>query len=134
MASRCNRRAGTFDPLYARNGEYGVASLTTLANLMLVGPTFGYSLAPGLRIEPSVFALWKQRRADGVYFSGMGMAAGTAGTPRRVGTSYRSHLRWLDNNNLTLDLNLQYLDAGPAVTEAGGQSATSVTLHSTWRF
>ena len=36
-------KVGTFDPLYPRNGVYGEASLTTLSNIIVVGPTFGFS-------------------------------------------------------------------------------------------
>lgn len=129
-----DRRAGTFDPLFGVNGVYGSAGLTTLANLMLVGPTFGFSPRPDLRVEPSVFTAWKQNRADGVYFPGLRMAAGTRGTSRQVGTSYRTTLRWLASANMTLDLDAQFYDVGAAITEAGGKDSASISLRSTLRF
>jgi hypothetical protein len=126
-------KVGTFDPLYPRNGVYGEASLTTLSNVIVVGPTFGFSPWRTLRFEPGVFEVWKQREADGVYMPGMSMLANTRGTGRHVGTIYRANTRWLATPNLTLDLDLKYYDVGAAIKDAGGEDASFVSLRATFR-
>ncbi|WP_263263229.1 alginate export family protein [Pseudomonas sp. RIT-PI-S] len=127
-------RVGTFDPLYPRNGVYGEASLTTLANIIVVGPTLGFSPHPRLRLEPGVFAVWKQNPDDGVYMPGMSMLPGTRDSGRHLGTIYRANLRWLASANTTVDLDCKYYAVGSAITEAGGDDASFVALRGTFRF
>lgn len=126
-------KVGTFDPLFPRNGVYGEASLTTLSNLIVVGPTFGFSPSRTVRFEPAVLAVWKQREEDGVYMPGMSMLANTRGTGRHVGTIYRANARWLATPNLTLDLDLKYYDVGAGIKEAGGEDSSIVSLRATFR-
>jgi len=127
-------RVGTFDPLYPRNGVYGEASLTTLANIVIVGPTFAFSPHPRLRLEPGVFAVWKENANDGVYMPGMSMLPGTRDSGRHLGTIYRANLRWLASANTTFDLDCKYYDVGSAITDAGGDDASFVALRGTFRF
>ncbi|CAD5110088.1 alginate export family protein [Zestomonas carbonaria] len=127
-------RVGTFDPLFPRNQVYGEASLTTLANAVVVGPTIGYSPHPRLRVEPAVLGVWKHKSADGVYFTGMNMAPGTAGTGKRAGTVYKTNLRWLVTPNLTVDLDGLFYDVGTAITEAGGEDTAFLSVRGTFRF
>lgn len=132
-SDRGDGKVGTFDPLYPRNGVYGEASLTTLSNIIVVGPTFGFSPWRTLRIEPGIFQVWKQREEDGVYMPGMSMLANTRGTGRHVGTIYRASTRWLATPNLTLDLDLKYYDVGSAIKDAGGENSSFVTVRATFR-
>jgi hypothetical protein len=126
-------KVSTFDPLYPRNGVYGEASLTTLSNVIVIGPTFGFSPWLTLRLEPGIFEVWKQDTADGVYMPGMSMLANTRGTGRHVGTIYRANTRWLATPNLTLDLDLKYYDIGAAIRDAGGDDSSFVSLRATFR-
>ena len=126
-------KVGTFDPLYPRNGVYGEASLTTLSNVMVIGPTFGFSPWRSLRFEPGVFEVWKQNVNDGVYMPGMSMLAGTRDTGRRIGTIYRANTRWLATPNLTVDLDVKYYDIGAAIRDAGGEDSSFVALRATFR-
>ncbi len=126
-------KVGTFDPLYPRNGVYGEASLTTLSNVIVVGPTFGFSPWRSLRFEPGILEVWKQREEDGVYMPGMSLLANTRGTGRHVGTIYRANTRWLATPNLTLDLDLKYYDVGSAIKDAGGEDSSFVSLRATFR-
>lgn len=132
---RGDSRIGTFDPLYGKNGYYGEAGITTLSNVVVIGPQFAFSPTPSLRIEPAIFKLWKQRAEDGVYFTGMGIAPGTAGTDsKEMGTIYKTYLRWLPSRNLTVDLDWEYFDVAGAIREAGGKSVHFVSLRPTLRF
>lgn len=126
-------KAGTFDPLFPRNGVYGEASLTTLSNVIVVGPTFGFSPWRTVRFEPGILEVWKQREEDGVYMPGMSMLANTRGTGRHVGTIYRTNTRWLATPNLTLDLDLKYYDVGSAIKDAGGEDSSFVSVRATFR-
>lgn len=126
-------KVGTFDPLFPRNGVYGEASLTTLANIIVVGPTFAFSPLNNVRLEPGVFQVWKQNTHDGVYMSGMSLLSGTRDTGRQVGTIYRANARWLASPNLTLDLDLKYYDVGAAVLDAGGSDSSLIALRATYR-
>ncbi|POG10942.1 hypothetical protein BGP84_14805 [Pseudomonas putida] len=126
-------KVGTFDPLYPRNGVYGEASLTTLSNIIVVGPTFGFSPWRTVRFEPGVFGVWKQREEDGVYMPGMSLLANTRGTGRTVGTIYRANTRWLATPNLTLDLDLKYYDVGAAIKGAGGEDSSFISVRATFR-
>lgn len=126
-------KVGTFDPLFPRNGVYGEASLTTLSNIIVIGPTFGFSPWRQLRFEPGIFGLWKQNASDGVYTPGMSMLANTRDTGRHVGTIYRANTRWLATPNLTFDVDLKYYDVGAAITDAGGEDSSFVSLRATFR-
>ncbi|MNN80491.1 hypothetical protein D3C81_1972280 [compost metagenome] len=119
--------------MYPRNGVYGEASLTTLSNVIVIGPTFGFSPWRSLRFEPGVFEVWKQNTSDGVYMPGMSVLANTRGTGRHVGTIYRVNTRWLPTPNLTLDLDLKYYDIGAAIRDAGGDDASFVSMRATFR-
>lgn len=132
---RGDNRVGTFDPLYGKNGYYGEAGVTTLSNLIVVGPQFAFSPTPSLRIEPAVYGAWRQSTNDGVYFTGMGLAPGTAGASgSRVGTIYKTYIRWLPTRNLTVDLDWEYFDVSSALTEVGGKSMHFVSVRPTLRF
>ncbi|MDF3174605.1 alginate export family protein [Pseudomonas sp. ER28] len=126
-------KIGTFDPLYPRNGFYGDASLTTLSNAVIVGPTFGFSPWSKIRIEPAIFGVWKQREEDGVYVPGMSLLAGTRDTGRHVGTLYLVNSRWQATSNLTMDFNINYFDVGSAIKDAGGDDSSLVTVRATLR-
>jgi hypothetical protein len=126
-------KVGTFDPLFPRNGVYGEASLTTLSNIIVIGPTFGFSPWRQLRFEPGIFELWKQDANDGVYTPGMSMLPNTRNTGRHVGTIYRANTRWLATPNLTVDVDLKYYDVGSAITDAGGEDSSFVSLRATFR-
>lgn len=126
-------KVGTFDPLFPRNGVYGEASLTTLSNIIVVGPTFGFSPWRQLRFEPGIFELYKQNTNDGVYMPGMSMLANTRGTGKHVGTIYRANTRWLATPNLTVDLDLKYYAVGAAIKDAGGDDSSFVSVRATFR-
>ncbi|WP_437880623.1 alginate export family protein [Pseudomonas sp. LRF_L74] len=132
---RGDGRIGTFDPLYGKNGFYGEAGITTLSNLIVVGPQLGFSPWPSLRIEPAIYGAWRQSRRDGVYFTGMSMAPGSADASSRwVGTIYKSTVRWLPTRNLTVDLDWEYFAVGDALSDVGGKSVHFVSLRPTLRF
>lgn len=132
---RGDNHVGTFDPLFGKNGYYGEAGITTLANLIVVGPQVAFSPFPSLRIEPAIYSVWKQKADDGVYYTGMGLAAGSTNTDsRHLGTIYKTYVRWLATRNLTVDFDWEYFDVSGAMHEAGAKSVHFVSLRPTLRF
>ncbi|MNE63201.1 hypothetical protein D3C80_1585380 [compost metagenome] len=89
---------------------------------------------PRLRLEPAILGVWKQRSEDALYLGGMAPVPGTVGTDRRAGVVYKTKLRWLATDNLTLETDLQWFDAGPAITQAGGDDTAFLSLRGTFRF
>ncbi|KTT14177.1 hypothetical protein NS2R_01285 [Pseudomonas oryzihabitans] len=128
-------RAGTFDPLYPKNGVYGNSGLTTLANLYLAGPLLTLTPQPTLQLESGLFAVWRQSINDGVYLPGMVTVPGTAASSaRKTGNLWRNNLRWRPLPYLTLDLEYSYFQAGPAVRQAKGDSTSYLSAATTFRF
>jgi hypothetical protein len=125
----------TFDPLYPRNGTYGEAGVTTMANLVLVGPSFGFSPTATTRIQSSIMQTWRESTDDFVYLPNMRPLAATLGnTERDIGTIYQVTGTWQPNRNLNVELHLMSLDAGSAITQAGGKDVHSVFLRTAVRF
>ncbi|MBO3276879.1 alginate export family protein [Pseudomonas schmalbachii] len=127
--------AGTFDPMFPRNGIYGEANLTTPANLIAVGPIVSFVPHPRLRIEPGIFRLWRESTEDAVYTPGMQPVQGTANASgKEIGTAYRFNVRWIPTANLTLDLDYEFLDAGQVIREVDGKDSSFVSLRTSFRF
>lgn len=128
-------RAGTFDPLYPKNGVYGNSGLTTLANLYLVGPLLTLAPQPTLQLESGLFAVWRQNTNDGVYLPGMVTVPGSAASSaRKTGNLWRNNLRWRPLPYLTLDLEYSYFQAGAAIRQADGDSTSYLSAATTFRF
>lgn len=134
-SKRGDNKVGTFDPLYSKNGYYGEASLTTLSNLIVFGPSFAFSPAPQFRIEPAIYKAWRENTNDGVYFTGMSLVPNSPNASgKSVGTIYKATGRWLASRNVTVDMDWEYFDVGRAVKEVGGQSVHFVSLRTTFRY
>jgi hypothetical protein len=130
-----DHKAGTFDPLFPKNAFYGQASLTTLSNIILVGPTLRFSPFNKLRFEPGVFAAWRESNDDGVYLPGMTTAPGTTtSSGKRLGTLYQANANWTPTANVSVDLDYLFYDIGSAIESAGGNNSQILVLRSTFRF
>lgn len=125
----------TFDPLYPNNGWYGEIGLTTLSNIILAGPTLSLAPTPSLRLEPGVFAVWRESTDDAIYTPGMVPVPGSQNVDERyTGTIYRLNLRWKVTTNITLDGDYNYYDVGSAIREVGGTDAQFLSVRTTFRF
>ncbi|SNS82234.1 alginate export family protein [Pseudomonas segetis] len=125
----------TFDPLYPTNGWYGEIGLTTLSNLVLLGPVFAFSPTQDIRLEPGVFAIWRQSTDDAVYTPGMIPVPGTQNSDERYsGTIYRVNLRWNLTQNLTVDGDYNYYDVGSGIRDVGGVDSQFLSVRTTFRF
>lgn len=128
--------SNTFDPLFPANGKFfGEASLTTLANLISVGPQFVISPRRDLTVSLTTLSLWRETENDAVYLPGMNPLAGTGkASGKHMGMSYDMFARWAAAENLTVDLEYLYYDVGPAIRNAGGRNAQFVSLRTSLMF
>lgn len=130
-----DHKAGTFDPLFPKNAFYGQASLTTLSNIILVGPTLRFAPFDKIRFEPAVFAAWRQNSDDGVYLPGMVTVPGTTSSNgKRLGTLYQANANWTPTSNITVDLDYLFYDIGSAIKNAGGSNSQIVILRTSFRY
>lgn len=130
-----DHKAGTFDPLFPKNAFYGQASLTTLSNIILLGPTLRFTPFDKVRFEPGVFAAWRQNSDDGVYLPGMVTVPGTTSSSgKRLGTLYQANANWTPTSNITVDLDYLFYDIGSAIKNAGGSNSQIVVLRTSFRY
>ncbi|ROO28991.1 hypothetical protein SAHL_09625 [Salinisphaera orenii YIM 95161] len=128
--------SNTFDPLFPANGKfYGNASLTTLSNLIAVGPQFAFAPTSSVTVSPTILALWRESDDDAAYVPGMRPIAGTAGVPgSRLGTSYQMFVRWAATANLTFDLEYLYYDVGEVIQDVGGDDTQYASIRASFLF
>ncbi|WP_369039020.1 alginate export family protein [Stenotrophomonas maltophilia] len=133
---RQDHRLGTFNALFPKSAYFSEASLLAPANLMDVQPTLGLRLHDTLSTELGVQVAWKQRRADAVYTTPAPLVAlpGSAGGARRIGTQYKSETRWQVSDRWQWQLQLAWIDAGPALKQAGGQDTLFASLVGAWQW
>lgn len=125
----------TFDALYPRNGTYGEANVTTMANLILAGPSLNFKPARTVEVISSIMRTWRESTDDYVYLPGMRPLAATLNnSEREIGTTYQFTARWQPNPNFNIDLHMMHLDAGGAITRAGGGDIDTVVLRTAVRF
>jgi hypothetical protein len=117
----------TFDALYPKNGEYGIAGVTTQANIIVAGPSFIFSPTATTYMHMEALKTWRQSTDDFVYLPGLRPVAGTLGNDERgIGTAYLVGGRWTPSRNIAIDLDLQHYAVDEAIKQAGGKDVRSV--------
>ncbi|MDT3556845.1 alginate export family protein [Stenotrophomonas maltophilia group sp. msm1] len=129
-------RLGTFNALFPKSAYFSEASLLAPANLMDLQPTLTLRLHHAVTTELGVQMAWKQRRADAVYTTPAPLVAlpGSAGGARRIGTQYKSETRWQASEHWQWQLQLAWVDAGPALKQAGGQDTLFASIVGAWQW
>lgn len=129
-------RLGTFNALFPKSAYFSEASLLAPANLMDVQPTLTLRLHDALTTELGVQMAWKHRLADAVYTTPAPLVAlpGSAGGARRIGTQYKSETRWQASEHWQWQLQLAWVDAGPALKQAGGQDTLFASIVGAWQW
>jgi hypothetical protein len=129
-------RLGTFNALFPKSAYFSEASLLAPANLMDVQPTLTLRLHDAVSTELGVQIAWKHRRADAVYTTPAPLVAlpGSAGGARRIGTQYKSETRWQASEHWQWQLQLAWVDAGPALKQAGGQDTLFASIVGAWQW
>jgi len=119
----------TFDPMYPKNGEYGIAGVTTQSNIILAGPSLIFSPIPKAQVHMEVMKTWRQSTDDHVYLPGLRPVAGTlANDERSIGTAFMIGGRWAPSRNLAFDIDYHQFNVGSAIKQAGGKDAHSVEV------
>ncbi len=129
-------RLGTFNALFPKSAYFSEASLLAPANLMDVQPTLTLRLHDTVTTELGVQMAWKHRRADAVYTTPAPLVAlpGSAGAARRIGNQYKSETRWQASEHWQWQLQLAWVDAGPALKQAGGQDTLFASIVGAWQW
>ncbi|MCI1145289.1 alginate export family protein [Stenotrophomonas maltophilia] len=129
-------RLGTFNALFPKSAYFSEASLLAPANLMDVQPTLTLRLHDAVTTELGVQMAWKHRRADAVYTTPAPLVAlpGSAGGARRIGTQYKSETRWQASEHWQWQLQLAWVDAGPALKQAGGRDTLFASIVGAWQW
>ncbi len=129
-------RLGTFNALFPKSAYFSEASLMAPANLMDVQPTLSLRLHDTVTTELGVQMAWKHRRADAVYTTPAPLVAlpGSAGAARRIGNQYKSETRWQASEHWQWQLQLAWVDAGPALKQAGGQDTLFASIVGAWQW
>lgn len=129
-------RLGTFNALYPKSSYFSEASLLAPANLMDIQPTLALRLHETVTTELGAQWAWKHRHADAVYTTPAPLVAlpGTAAGARRIGTQYKSETRWQASEHLQWQLQLAWMDAGPALRQAGGQDTLFASIVGAWQW
>lgn len=129
-------RVGTFNALIPKSAYFSEASLLAPANLMDVQPTLTLRLRDAVTTELGVQMAWKHRRADAGYTTPAPLLAlpGSAGGARRIGTQYKSETRWQASEHWQWQLQLAWVDAGPALKQAGGQDTLFASIVGAWQW
>lgn len=129
-------RLGTFNALFPKSAYFSEASLLAPANLMDVQPTLTLRLHDAVTTELGVQMAWKHRLADAVYTTPAPLVAlpGSAGGARRIGTQYKSETRWQASEHWQWQLQLAWVDAGPALKQAGGRDTLFASIVGAWQW
>lgn len=128
-------RAGTFDPLYPRNGFYGDASLAALANLRLYGPSFRLQPMPALTLNAELLRMTRQDTGGAAFTPGPAPVPGTlASETRNLGNMYKLDAQWLATTNITVTGEYIRYDVAGALRQAGAGDVDYYEMRIGYRF
>lgn len=126
----------TFNALYPRASYFSEAALLAPANLIDLQPGVQLRPGPGWTTEIAWQWAWKQARADAVYLTPTPLTplAGSAGGARRIGTQIKWETRWQASDHWQWQLHLAWIDAGPALRQAGGRDTRYAAITGAWQW
>lgn len=129
-------RLQTFNALYPKSSYFSEASLLAPANLLDVQPTLDLQLSERLSTQLGVQLAWKQQRSDAVYTTPAPLLPlpGSAGGARRIGTQYKAETRWQASEDWLWQWQLAWVDAGPALRQAGGRNTLFASIVGAWQW
>lgn len=132
---RGDATAGTFDPMYPRNGYYSDGSFTTLANLRALGPALQLHPARQLALAAEALRAWRQSTQDAAYTPNLVPVPGTGSVAGHgLGRIYKLEATWWPDANLTLFAQYVYYDVDGAIERAGGRNARYLEVRAGYRF
>jgi hypothetical protein len=117
----------SFNWIYGGSPYYSYGAFLNPANLTILSPTFAVSPVRKVRITLEYDMLWRSNDQDAVYSSSGATYAGTQAVPgSRVGQMPRMLIDWTPVPQVNLQLQVEWLEAGPVLRNAGYASTIFV--------
>lgn len=132
---RDDGRASTFDALYPNNSYFNEAAAFAPANLRSIIPTLGLRPTERVTIDILWDFAWRDSTSDAVYAPpGVPAFPVDATRARFVGHSITTTAEWQVRDDLALTAAFTHLEAGPAITDAGGRDLDYLAIWVNWWF
>jgi hypothetical protein len=128
---------GTFNALYPRLPYFAEIALLVPSNIRDVRETLTFNPINSVQVVLGYDMLWRDSTKDGLYGSGESLFAGTSAsnvTGARIGQESSLDVRWRVDQHLSLGAIAAALQAGPALTEAGGKDVKFGVLYAKYKF
>jgi hypothetical protein len=123
----------TFNPIFPNFSYFNDAALLSPQNHVDLHPRIAFTPARDLDVSLGMNWFWKTERDDAIYRA-PGVPVGGATRSRFVARQIDLVLEWRPTRNVALRTALVELNAGDALREAGGRSASFAMLSLTRRF
>lgn len=139
----------TFDPMYFRNGAYGEATVNTMSNQIIVGPSLSFSPVQKVIFSGSVAKTYRYSTQDDIYTTNLGTlgtstaASGklaSAANPliaddKYIGTNYQASIGWQHSRNLDFLLTYHDFKRGSSIEKlAGSKDIQALVFRTSARF
>lgn len=112
----------TFNPLFPKGSYFDQSGLNSWANSVIA--RFGLDLSPHpkLKLYAGISQRWRENLDDAVYVQPYSALPATlVGRSRQVARTGQLDATWLFSPNLSLTMEALHVEAGPAITQAGGK-------------
>lgn len=125
----------TFNALFPNNSYFSEAAIFAPANLIDLNPTLTVHPHEDVTITLMWDFLWRYDTGDAIYVPpGVPAIAGDATNERFIGHSLSIAAEWRLRERLTLSAAYTHFQAGPAVTDAGGDDLDYILVGLDWSF
>ena len=125
----------SFNHLYASSAYLGEGQFLGLSNLLMVTPGIAVSPTRSTTLSAEYGLARRLRESDAAYAGGMRAYAGTQNVPgRAIGGLFRLHGAWAASEHVTVNVNVERLEAGDVLRRAKLPSAGYVYLGATIRY
>ena len=128
---------GTFNALYPRLPYFAEISMLVPSNIKDLRPTFTFNPVKDVQVVLGYDMLWRASTTDGLYGSGEALFAGTnaaAVKGSRIGQESSLDVRWRVDQHLSVGAIAAEMQAGPAITQAGGKDIKFGVLYAKYKF
>lgn len=115
-------RLETFNPMFPKGAYFDQSGLNSWANSLIARTSLDLKPHPRLRLQASVSERWRENPSDSVYVQPYAALTATQSNhSRRVAQTCQLDASWQLTPNVSLIWQALHVNAGPAITKAGGQ-------------
>ncbi|MEO1617580.1 MAG: alginate export family protein [Planctomycetota bacterium] len=133
--SPLDEQLGTFNAYFPNNSYFSEAAIFAPANLLDLNLNLELQLSDRLSTVILWDFLWRYSTADAIYVPpGVPSIEGNSSDARYIGNTLSIATEWRPRPSIESAVAYVHLDAGSAVTGAGGSDADFVLLWATWFF